>query len=379
MSKKYFYFILVLLSAHVYVLSAQQLGDCIKKVTDSYGGKAPSICPSGSEDYYYIVNQNICTYPIDIQTAVQDKSGEWIIFQKNNVSPNDTIFCSLCASKGLSKSEFKKVGDKSVFTTYEELNAEWLKTHPKKVTPQTKNMHAKVLYGEFIKKPLANQKVTLKDSNGGVLQSAITDQYGDFSFNKVNSSQQVEIMLEKNENLPKGEKVFIANQNGSVISEMQKDANDNFVYKVLPADYKKLETMQEDDPEIAVANFSKSPDKSIVISDNVYYEAGSTALLPSAQEKLDRIISIMKTNSGLSLEVASHTDAKGDDNINLKLSEERVKLAIEYMTSKGIDSKRISGKGYGESQILNRCKNGINCSEKEHQLNRRTEFKFIKK
>jgi outer membrane protein OmpA-like peptidoglycan-associated protein len=97
------------------------------------------------------------------------------------------------------------------------------------------------------------------------------------------------------------------------------------------------------------------------------------------------VIKILNKYPNLVLEISSHTDSKGDDASNMQLSEKRALAVVNYIisnsiniVSNGIDKKRVSGKGYGETKILNRCKNGIECNENEHKENRRTEFKFIK-
>ena len=90
------------------------------------------------------------------------------------------------------------------------------------------------------------------------------------------------------------------------------------------------------------------------------------------------MIVILKASPSVKLEVVSHTDSQGDDASNLKLSENRSNAVISYLVSKGIDRSRLKAVGKGELEIRNRCANGVNCSDKEHEYNRRTEFKFIK-
>jgi len=77
--------------------------------------------------------------------------------------------------------------------------------------------------------------------------------------------------------------------------------------------------------------------------------------------------------------VRSHTDSRGNDAYNLALSEKRNQATIEYIVRVGkIDAARLSGRGYGESELLNGCSNGVPCSIEEHQLNRRSEFIIVK-
>ncbi len=115
-----------------------------------------------------------------------------------------------------------------------------------------------------------------------------------------------------------------------------------------------------------------------IILENIYYSINSIAFNEASQKKLDMIVTSMEENKSLKLVIASYTDSKGDDTYNMKLSEIRAQKIMEYIITKGIAKERIFSKGYGETQILNRCKNGVNCSEMESKLNRRTELNFTK-
>jgi outer membrane protein OmpA-like peptidoglycan-associated protein len=110
----------------------------------------------------------------------------------------------------------------------------------------------------------------------------------------------------------------------------------------------------------------------------IYFNLGKYAIRPDAAKELDKIVKIMNENPTLEIELGSHTDARGNSPGNLRLSDKRAKSSADYIISQGISKSRILGKGYGESNIINRCVDGIKCSEDEHQLNRRTEFKITK-
>ena len=77
------------------------------------------------------------------------------------------------------------------------------------------------------------------------------------------------------------------------------------------------------------------------------------------------------------IEIGAHTDASGPSGYNLELSERRAKAVKRYLEKKGISASRLVAKGYGETQLLNKCKDGVRCSKDEHAINRRTEFKVI--
>ena len=88
----------------------------------------------------------------------------------------------------------------------------------------------------------------------------------------------------------------------------------------------------------------------------------------------------MRDNPTLKIDVRSHTDSRSSDAFNMRLSNARAKSTVDYIVNVGgIDRSRITGAGYGESQLLNRCSNGVPCSEEEHQLNRRSEFIIVEK
>ena len=87
----------------------------------------------------------------------------------------------------------------------------------------------------------------------------------------------------------------------------------------------------------------------------------------------------MKETPELIIEAASHTDSRGPRAYNQKLSERRAKSTVDYIVSKGISRDRISAKGYGESQLINNCKDGVRCGIEKHKLNRRTEFVIVNK
>ncbi|MBA4743840.1 MAG: OmpA family protein [Muricauda sp.] len=106
----------------------------------------------------------------------------------------------------------------------------------------------------------------------------------------------------------------------------------------------------------------------------IYFDFDKHNIRPDAEVELAKILQAMKKYPQLAIHIESHTDSRGDDNYNKVLSERRAKSTLEWLVSKGIDRNRLSAKGYGESQLINNCSNGIDCSEEQHQLNRRSMF-----
>jgi outer membrane protein OmpA-like peptidoglycan-associated protein len=113
------------------------------------------------------------------------------------------------------------------------------------------------------------------------------------------------------------------------------------------------------------------------VLDNIYYDLDSWKILPSSEIELNKLVTIMRENPTLKIELGSHTDSRGSDQYNLTLSQKRSESAVAYIIKSGIAKDRIIAKGYGETKLLNRCKNGVACTDDEHRVNRRTEFKII--
>ena len=112
--------------------------------------------------------------------------------------------------------------------------------------------------------------------------------------------------------------------------------------------------------------------------ENIYYDFDKSAIRPDAAVELNKLVKIMKDNPTMWIELGSHTDSRGNDAYNLQLSQGRANAAVQYIINQGINQNRITAKGYGESKLLNKCANGVQCTPAEHQLNRRTEFKIVK-
>jgi len=238
------------------------------------------------------------------------------------------------------------------------------------------DLFAKILYGAKNNIPLAHSLVYLTGINGDTLKTTKTDEYGDFEFRKI-SEESANIVVGNNNKIKNEKEIYLANQNGTIVSKILKTKN-GFTYKILSSDLIKLAPIVEEDANIKIEAFAKSPDKSISMSENIYYLNNQYKLTAEAMKKLDVIFNALKKDEKLKLEIYSHTDSRSDDASNLELSNKRSYEVLEYLVSNGIERKRLTAQGMGETKILNRCINGELCSEKEHALNRRTEFKFIK-
>ncbi|WP_456422532.1 OmpA family protein [Lutibacter sp.] len=114
--------------------------------------------------------------------------------------------------------------------------------------------------------------------------------------------------------------------------------------------------------------------KLIINTNPIYFDRDKYTIRDDAVVELEKVLKIMNKYPEIIIELQSHTDSRASDDYNIELSENRAKVSVDWIIDRGIDSTRITGKGFGETQLVNNCSNGVKCSEAEHQLNRRTEF-----
>lgn len=246
------------------------------------------------------------------------------------------------------------------------------------VPPSKIDYVGKLMTGKERNQPVANQKVVLQDQDEVELQSTITDNYGDFKFTELSSDKSYKINVSVSDDTKiKDGQLYAAKPDGTIIRSFNKTKK-GFTYELLPLELTTLAREQEEDTGLKIKNFSESKNASLTVIENIYYDPNSSDIKPESIEKLDKIIAAMAENKTLKLSINSHTDAKGEDAYNISLSEKRAQKVMEYFVLQGIEKGRLTAKGFGETQIKNRCKNGVDCSELEHQLNRRTEFNFTK-
>jgi len=114
-----------------------------------------------------------------------------------------------------------------------------------------------------------------------------------------------------------------------------------------------------------------------IILRNVYFDFDKAFIREDAKPSLDTIYNVLIENPNIKIELSSHTDSRGSKEYNRDLSQRRADSSRAYLIGRGINPERIVSVGYGEDSLLNNCADGVQCTEIEHQLNRRTEFKVI--
>lgn len=112
----------------------------------------------------------------------------------------------------------------------------------------------------------------------------------------------------------------------------------------------------------------------IFVLENIYYDFDKWDILPESEVELNKLVQILNENPSWKVKLGSHTDCRGSDSYNEILSQKRSDSAMGYIVGKGIQKNRISAKGFGETQLVNDCTNGVECPDELHRKNRRTEF-----
>lgn len=240
------------------------------------------------------------------------------------------------------------------------------------------NVKGKLLTNENGKKePLVNAFVHIEAGNKiDTLGKGTTDKFGDFEIKIPNNDTAYTIKVSPKDLNTKN--LILLTQEGKEIASLNKTFS-KFSYRLLQIDILELAEIPIDDNlSFNFNKFDAGKQKKLLVVENIIYGLAKYELEKDAEEKLNEIILILKNNPNIKLEIKSYTDSQGDDQINLELSKKRAMYVADYLVKNGIEQNRITAIGKGESDIRNRCLNGVSCSDKEHKYNRRTEFNFIK-
>lgn len=200
-------------------------------------------------------------------------------------------------------------------------------------------------------RPVPSEKVELRDQNDQKVGEGFTDGSGHFSI-KVDSSRTYTLIADK-------DGYFTARQSLTVPNPPAQDQL----------------TQQSNDIKIPVTLTMVEIVKDQAIRlENIFYDYNKSDVRPDAAVELDKLVQILVDNPAITIELSSHTDSRGKDAYNQKLSQARAQSAVAYIVSKGIAKNRITAKGYGETRpVVKDAK-----TEEEFQINRRTEFKVTK-
>lgn len=196
---------------------------------------------------------------------------------------------------------------------------------------------------------LPNAKVTLSDEKFNKLKEVTADATGKYVFDNVECGKTYYLKAEKPEYVTKEVKVTLPKNSGETDFPI---ALEKSVKKVKVGD-----------------DLAKTFGIKII-----YFDLDKWNIRPDAATDLAKIVDVMREYPTMKVDVRSHTDSRQTHKYNEKLSDRRAKSTIAWMIQDGIQASRLTGKGYGETQLVNKCADGVQCSEEEHQMNRRSEF-----
>ncbi len=299
---------------------------------------------SDSGDFYFSSEGHLGFGGLDVFT-VDNASGAAVNLGKPVNSNLDDFAASFHENWGTLSSNRSSNG--SLATGYNDnlYYFKWTQENDTNATPTANDVVVKVI-DKDTKEPVANATIALDNLNDDDLAiQAVTDSEGSYTYEGISKDVKVQVASH-----PCGYRYVVSDKH-SLTNKGQK------MLTLIVEKYK----MGDDLGTL----FDVKP---------IYYGSNLFALNGDSKKELDRVAIVLKDNDGLKIELGSHTDSKGSDALNLELSKNRAKAVYDYLVSRGISKKRMSFEGYGETKIKNRCKNGVNCIDDEHKVNRRTEY-----
>ena len=187
------------------------------------------------------------------------------------------------------------------------------------------------------------------------------------------------------------EKIDSTLTNSEGIYEFTLECDKKYIVRVSKDDFEPTEEMLEADSEfeknvplsvtieegdnLGIEKAGMGDDLSDLLQlDPIYFDLDKFNIRNDAAVELQKVLAVLKKYPSMKIDIRSHSDSRGKDQYNLYLSDKRAKSTAQYLIDNGISASRVSGKGYGETQLMNDCANGVDCTEEEHALNRRSEF-----
>lgn len=214
---------------------------------------------------------------------------------------------------------------------------------------------------------IAGAKVALLDENQDTVEVTYSKEDGEFIFSAF-KQRNYRIAVSKENYMPAEKDLSTYNKLPNERIEVEIFIEMSFDALEEPQQFEPLSMEMVDGDELQIIQI-----------EHINYGYDSDKITSEAAQILDRVAEMLKQSPGLEVRIESHTDSKGSDEYNLKLSKLRATSAYNYFVSKGIDKLAIEYSGFGETQLLNHCEDGEECSEQEHAINRRSIIKVVKR
>lgn len=226
------------------------------------------------------------------------------------------------------------------------------------------------IFGQYVTegKNVSGVRIVLQDSEGEAVANVFTEEDGFFRFESVKPDGAYTISAE---GVSADDVIHVLDGQGRVLQTIEPDPEGGFVYVRLDPDVKSVTLTNELNRQVRVAAGDE------INLPDVYFDLDKSDLTERSLNSLNKLAVLLKSNPDIRAELAGHTDSRGSAQYNEKLSQDRINAVVTYLETKGVDPDRLSGRGYGESKLRNHCKDGVPCTEQEHAVNRRTEFKIF--
>jgi len=237
------------------------------------------------------------------------------------------------------------------------------------------------------------------DGKTGYFSSNRPDGQGNddvYSFNAEQCKQKINGLVRnmKTNELLANVTVKLINENGKIVETYTTTADGSYEFIVdcdkkytvlankpdFKDDFKEI-TTDTTNNKVTNSDLYLKPliDHNQIVINPIFFDFDKWNIRTDAEYELENIVDVMREHPTMVIKIESHTDSRGSDSYNMKLSDRRAKSTRDYIISRGIDANRIeSAIGYGETQLLNKCANKVKCTEEEHQLNRRSYFYILK-
>ena len=199
---------------------------------------------------------------------------------------------------------------------------------------------------------IANARVVLYDSKGKELGRITTNETGDFVFEEILSNATYTTQASK--------ETYSTNDTRPSLALYERE-----VATTIPLDQDQYKLEQGLDLAKALS------------LRHIYFDLDKSNIRKDAKVELEKIVEVLTQNPTIKIEIGSHTDSRQTKQYNQGLSQRRAKSTLDYLVKRGIAKSRLTAKGYGETQLVNNCADGVKCSEAEHQLNRRSTFVIV--
>lgn len=220
-----------------------------------------------------------------------------------------------------------------------------------KIIPYTQSFSGMVT-DRLLEKPIGNVKITIFDSQFNPLDHTFTSANGTYKLPEISGEpgQVVYIRAEHEDYITNEQRVMLPEESGETKVDIKLDQR--------------------------IVQVGRGDDlaKVFEIDNVIYFDYDKSDIRQDAVVELAKVYEVLSQYPKMKIDVRSHTDSRGSDAYNQKLSDQRANGTVNWLVKEGINKNRLSGRGYGETRLVNGCSDGVECTEEQHQKNRRSEF-----